>query len=174
MFSSLYHVQDFDRTWVWVACRVSYKKQELITLREYLWGFNGVRVARHLNFLCLVLFCLSSFCVLCPTFPVVHSCFKEYLYIKALFKCVPRHRSIKSCSITTGLQLVSYLITQSVFASWGCRVFRIEWFHHHIMAMRKLTLAERWQAVGISQAGLSNRRVAGQMGLHHSVFDRRM
>ena len=42
------------------------------------------------------------------------------------------------------------------------------------MAMRKLTLAERWQAVGISQAGLSNRRVAGQMGLHHSVFDHRM
>jgi len=28
-----------------------------------------------------------------------------------------------------------------------------------------------WQAVGMSQAGLSNRRVAGQMGVHHSIID---
>ena len=28
-----------------------------------------------------------------------------------------------------------------------------------------------WQAVGMSQAGLSNRRVARQMGVHHSVID---
>ena len=28
-----------------------------------------------------------------------------------------------------------------------------------------------WQAVGMSQAGLINRRVAGQMGVHHSVID---
>jgi IS30 family transposase len=39
------------------------------------------------------------------------------------------------------------------------------------MVRRKLTLAERPQAVGMSQAGFSNRRVAGQMGVHHSVFD---
>ena len=42
------------------------------------------------------------------------------------------------------------------------------------MVRRKLTLAERWQAVGMSQAGLSNRRVAGTMGVHHSVIDRLM
>jgi IS30 family transposase len=42
------------------------------------------------------------------------------------------------------------------------------------MVRRKLTLAERWQAVGMSQADLSNRRVAGTMGVHHSVIDRLM
>ena len=40
------------------------------------------------------------------------------------------------------------------------------------MVRKKLTLAERWQAVGMSQAGLSNKRVAGQIGVHHSVTDR--
>jgi IS30 family transposase len=39
------------------------------------------------------------------------------------------------------------------------------------MVRRKLTLAERSQAVGMSQAGFSNRRVAGQMGVHHSAID---
>ena len=39
------------------------------------------------------------------------------------------------------------------------------------MVRQKLTLAERWQGVGMSQADFSNRRVAGQMGVHHSVFD---
>ena len=39
------------------------------------------------------------------------------------------------------------------------------------MARRKLTLAKRLQAVGISQVGLSNRKVTGQMGVHHFVND---
>jgi len=34
-----------------------------------------------------------------------------------------------------------------------------------------LTLAKRLQAVGISQVGLSNGRVAGQMEVHHFVND---
>jgi IS30 family transposase len=42
------------------------------------------------------------------------------------------------------------------------------------MVRPKLTLAERWQAVGVSLASFSNRRVAGQMGVHHSVIDRLM
>jgi hypothetical protein len=38
MFSFLYHCQYFYRTWlyIWVTWSVSYKKQELLTLREYL------------------------------------------------------------------------------------------------------------------------------------------
>jgi len=42
------------------------------------------------------------------------------------------------------------------------------------MVRRKLTLAERWQAVCISQVGFSNRKVAGKFGVHHSVIDRFM
>jgi transposase len=39
------------------------------------------------------------------------------------------------------------------------------------MVRRILTLAERWQTVSMSQAGFSNRRVAGKMGVYHSVID---
>ena len=42
------------------------------------------------------------------------------------------------------------------------------------MVRHTLTLAERWQAVGVSLASFSNRRVAGKMGVHHSVIDRLM
>ena len=42
------------------------------------------------------------------------------------------------------------------------------------MVRRKLSIAERWQAVGMSQTGLSNRRVAQRVGVHHSVIDRLM
>ena len=40
------------------------------------------------------------------------------------------------------------------------------------MVRQKLCIAERWQAVGMSQTGLSNRRVAQRVGVHHSVIDR--
>jgi len=38
ILSFLYHCQGFDRTWlyIWVTRQVSYKKQDLLTLREYL------------------------------------------------------------------------------------------------------------------------------------------
>jgi IS30 family transposase len=42
------------------------------------------------------------------------------------------------------------------------------------MVRQKLTLAERWQAVDMSQTGFSNGRLAGQMGVHHSAIDRLM
>ena len=42
------------------------------------------------------------------------------------------------------------------------------------MVRRTLTLAEKWQSVGMSQAAFSNRRVAGKMGVHYSVIDRLM
>lgn len=34
-----------------------------------------------------------------------------------------------------------------------------------------MTLTERWQTVVMLQTGFSNRRVADQMGLHHSVIN---
>ena len=39
------------------------------------------------------------------------------------------------------------------------------------MIRRKLTLADSWQTFGMSQAGFSNRRVAVQMEIHHSLID---
>ena len=35
-FVFLYHRQHFYRSWLWVAWQISYKKRELLTLREYL------------------------------------------------------------------------------------------------------------------------------------------
>jgi len=40
------------------------------------------------------------------------------------------------------------------------------------MVRQTLTLGERCQAVGMLQAGFSKRRVAEQMGVHHSALDR--
>ena len=44
------------------------------------------------------------------------------------------------------------------------------------MVRRKLTITERWHAVGMhmSQAGFSSRRMAGQMGVHHSEISHLM
>ena len=42
------------------------------------------------------------------------------------------------------------------------------------MVMRKLSTEERWQAVGMSQTALNNRRVVQRVGVHHSVIDRLM
>jgi hypothetical protein len=67
---------------------------------------------------------------------------------------------------------VSYVFTQNVIVSWVCRIFRIEYFHRYIMVRRKLTWAQRWQSVGMSQARFSNIMVAGYIGVHHYVIDR--
>jgi hypothetical protein len=45
---------------IWITRRVSYKKQELLTLRENLGSppvFGGIHVAHLLGFRCFVLFC---------------------------------------------------------------------------------------------------------------------
>ena len=57
MFSFLFYCQCAYRTWLctWVTRWVSYKKQELLTLREHLSSpsvFGGVRVAHLCSFLC--------------------------------------------------------------------------------------------------------------------------
>jgi hypothetical protein len=69
MFPLPYHCQDFYRIWlyIWVTQRVSYKKQDLFTLREHLSsppGFSGVRVAHRFSF-CFVLLCVFTFWIMC-------------------------------------------------------------------------------------------------------------
>jgi hypothetical protein len=55
--------------------RVSYKKQELLTIHDQLDRpliFDGVCGAHPFRFLCCVfVFCLSSFCVLCALFVII-------------------------------------------------------------------------------------------------------
>ena len=40
------------------------------------------------------------------------------------------------------------------------------------MVRRKMSIAERWQAVGMNSAGLSNRRIAANFGVNNSVISR--
>jgi hypothetical protein len=61
--SFLYHCHDFYSTWLhtWVTRRASYKKPELLTLREHLSSppvFCGVRVTHLFSFLCYPIMCL--------------------------------------------------------------------------------------------------------------------
>ena len=66
MFPFLYHCRDFYRTWlyIWVTRRVSYKKQELPTLRKHLSSspvfFVGSVLLIFLVF-CVVLLCVFTF-----------------------------------------------------------------------------------------------------------------
>jgi transposase len=40
------------------------------------------------------------------------------------------------------------------------------------MARRKLTIAERWQAIGMSNTGISSRNIALQFNVNHTVIGR--
>jgi transposase len=40
------------------------------------------------------------------------------------------------------------------------------------MARRKLTIAERWQAIGMSNTGMSSRNIAVQFNVNHTVIGR--
>jgi hypothetical protein len=66
-------VSDKMSTW-----RVSYKRQEVLTLREHLCSppvFGKVRVPRLFVLCCVFSFCLSSSRVLrCPVMPVYQDC----------------------------------------------------------------------------------------------------
>jgi hypothetical protein len=68
--SFLYHCQDFDRTWLCVRVRrrVSYKKQERLTLRDHPRFFCAMRVAHYLFCLCCPIVCLyvMSSVLWCP------------------------------------------------------------------------------------------------------------
>jgi len=50
-------------------------------------------------------------------------------------------------------------------------VFRKECFEHYMMDRRQFILSERLQAAGMPQAGFTNRRVTGQMGIHHFIIE---
>jgi hypothetical protein len=68
MISFLYHCKDFYQIWlyIWVTRQVSYKKPELLTLREHMSSppiCDGVRVA-HLFFYVVIL-CVFTFWVPC-------------------------------------------------------------------------------------------------------------
>ena len=63
--TSLYHCQDYYRTWlhIWVPRRVSYKKQEMLTIREYLSSLSvywwGPCCSLYFySFLCCSIMCL--------------------------------------------------------------------------------------------------------------------
>jgi hypothetical protein len=70
MFSFLYHCQDFYRIWlyIWVKRRVSYKKQELLTLHEHLTSslvFLVCSVLLIFSVFCVVLLCVFAFWATC-------------------------------------------------------------------------------------------------------------
>ena len=80
MFSFLYDCQYFYRPWlyIWVTWRLSYRKQEILTLREYLASppvYGRIRVAHNFSLLCCV-FVLFVFvlCIVCPMLPVSLDC----------------------------------------------------------------------------------------------------
>ena len=81
VLASFFHLWHYIyRTWQWVTRRVSYKKQDLLSLHEHL-GSLPVFLAMTSMLLIflpfcvlLVLFCTSSFCVLCPMLPVSLNC----------------------------------------------------------------------------------------------------
>ena len=97
VFPFLYNLQDLT---IWVIRRVSYKKQELLTLSKhinspsfiyFIWGGGGVRVVANLfsfwgifDFVLFFVFCLFGFfwhssCVLCA------KCFQCISVIHSLF-----------------------------------------------------------------------------------------
>jgi hypothetical protein len=77
MFSFLYHCHDFYRTWlyIWVTRRVSYKKQELPTLRKHL-SSSPV----FFSFLCCPIMCL--YVLVCRS---VHVLFTLFVCVCALW-----------------------------------------------------------------------------------------
>ena len=95
----LYHFQDFYRSWlsIWVTRRVSYKKQELLTLHEHLSS------APFFSF-CVALLCVFTFWV-------------PYYDVRYDFR-------IKQCSVRLYLQLfvvalMSYLRYLCLFTCSG-------------------------------------------------------
>jgi hypothetical protein len=67
IFSLLYHRQDFYWTSLWVTRQVSYKKQELLSLREHLGSplvfWSGQCCSSFYSFLCCVLVVWPHLCL---------------------------------------------------------------------------------------------------------------
>jgi hypothetical protein len=128
-----YHCQDFYWTYcIWVTRRVSYKKQELLTIREHLSSplvFGGVRVAHLFSLLCCSIMCLyvlSSvlWCplrfppktIFCSFLPPVVCRMRNVLSTLVVFVCVqwcPTH--IVLCFCFVFLRLVAIFSLSSFF-----------------------------------------------------------
>ena len=87
-FIFLYHRQYFYRSWLWVAWRITYKKRELLTLREYLGSPRFLKVS-----------CCSSFkfSVLCFFSFRSVSCAKLYLCLLILHSVLILRFYLKVC-----------------------------------------------------------------------------
>jgi hypothetical protein len=90
-----------------------------------------------------------------------------------LLTCETGYWSIFIYVYITGCVKCHMYFSTFVFAneSWFflCRVlnFIFYWFG---MVRRKLTIPERWQAVGMHNSGLSHRRVADHFRVNHSII----
>jgi hypothetical protein len=124
MFSFLYHCHDFYRTWlyIWVTRRVSYKKQELPTLRKHLSSSPVFSVGSVL--LIFLAFCVVPImCLYVLVCRSAHVLFTLFVFACALW--CPTH--IVFCFCFVFLRLVypmlpvsldcPYLIAPSVFSS---------------------------------------------------------
>jgi transposase len=94
-----------------------------------------------------------------------------------LLTCETGYWSIFIYVYMTGCVKCHVYLSTFVFAneSWFflCRVlcFIFYWFG---MVRRKLTIPERWQAVGMNNGGFSHRRVADHFRVNHSIIVRLM
>ena len=71
-------------TRLWATRMLSYQKQKLFTLREHI---SSASVFSSFYFLWCVLFCLSSFCVLCPMVLACPFGFIWRIFIKLWYRC---------------------------------------------------------------------------------------
>jgi hypothetical protein len=90
-----------------------------------------------------------------------------------LLTCETGYWSIFSYVYMTGCVKCHVYFSTFVFAneSWFflCRVLRFI-FYWFGMVRRKLTIPERWQAVGMHSGGFSHRRVADHFRVNHSII----
>ena len=111
----------------------------------------------------------------------------HFLFQIGLLLSVPLHTYLLTCETgywsvaiyvyMTGCVKCDVYFSTFVFANerWfiWCRVlsFIFYWFD---IVRRKLTIPERWQAVGMHSGGLSHRRVADRFRVNHSIIVRPM
>jgi hypothetical protein len=128
MFSFLYHCQDIYQTWlyIWVTRRVSYKKQDPITLREnpcsFWWG-----------------------CLCCSSFYFYVLSFLVCLYSVS---CIPNVCCISALSIVTLLKLES--LGPDIYGT--CFFSRFNIFFYFMIFLRSL-ICPIYLAMSINRKG---------------------
>ena len=105
--------------YIWVTLRVSYKRQELLTLCEHPRAFGGVRVVHCFSVLCCVFVCLSLSCVLCiqccKCLWMVHSWFPIRFFLAFIYSSWTSFLFLFIC--------VEYKVAQSTQCSLGACVY---------------------------------------------------